>query len=50
MSDLLDRIEIDPKLMLGKPVIRGTRISVQLILEKLAAGLTPEDLRRSYPF
>ncbi len=49
MSDLLDRIEIDPKVMLGKPVIRGTRIPVQLILEKLAAGQTPEDLRRSYP-
>lgn len=49
MSDLLQRIEIDPKVMVGKPVIRGTRIPVELILEKLAAGLTSEDLRRSYP-
>jgi uncharacterized protein (DUF433 family) len=49
VSDLLQRIEIDPKVMVGKPVIRGTRIPVELILEKLAAGLTPEDLRRSYP-
>ena len=49
MSDLLKRIEIDPKVMVGKPVIRGTRIPVELILEKLAAGQTPEDLRRSYP-
>ena len=49
MSDLLQRIEIDPKVMVGKPVIRGTRIPVELIIEKLAAGLTPEDLRRSYP-
>lgn len=36
MSDLLQRIEIDPKVMVGKPVIRGTRIPVELILEKLA--------------
>jgi len=49
VSDLLKRIEIDPKVMVGKPVIRGTRIPVELILEKLAAGLTSEDLRRSYP-
>lgn len=49
MSDLLRRIEIDQKVMVGKPVIRGTRIPVELILEKLAAGLTTEDLRRSYP-
>lgn len=49
MNDLLRRIEIDPKVMVGKPVIRGTRIPVELILEKLAAGLTSDDLRRSYP-
>ena len=49
MNDLLQRIEIDPKVMVGKPVIRGTRIPVELILEKLAAGLSSEDLRRSYP-
>ena len=42
-------IHSDPKIMQGKPVIRGTRITVELILEKLAAGETVEDLRISYP-
>lgn len=49
VSDLLRRIEINPKVMVGKPVIRGTRVPVEIILEKMAAGLTPEDLLRSYP-
>ena len=35
---LLDRIEINPKVMLGKPVIKGTRIPVELILRKLSEG------------
>jgi uncharacterized protein (DUF433 family) len=49
MSDLLRRIEINSEVMVGKPVIRGTRIPVEIILEKLAAGLTREDLLKSYP-
>ncbi len=36
--DLLDRIEINPEVLRGKPVIKGTRISVELILERLASG------------
>jgi uncharacterized protein (DUF433 family) len=44
-----DRIEIDPQVMLGKPVIRGTRITVELILRKLAEGTTEADLRDEYP-
>ena len=43
------RIEINPKIMLGKPVIRGTRITVELILRKLAEGATHDDLREAYP-
>lgn len=39
----------DPKVLLGKPVIAGTRISVELILEELSAGLSLEDLLREYP-
>jgi uncharacterized protein (DUF433 family) len=39
----------DPKVMMGKPVVRGTRITVELILEKLAAGETMEDLLTDYP-
>jgi uncharacterized protein (DUF433 family) len=43
------RIEINPKLMLGKPVIRGTRITVELILRKLSEGATEADLLDAYP-
>jgi uncharacterized protein (DUF433 family) len=43
------RIEMDPKIMLGKPVIRGTRIPVELLLRKLGEGATEEDLLDAYP-
>jgi uncharacterized protein (DUF433 family) len=45
----IDRIEMDPEVMLGKPVIRGTRIPVELILRKLAEGATETDLLGGYP-
>ena len=48
-TTLLKRISIDPKVMLGKPVIKGTRLTVELILEKLAYGETYEDLMAAYP-
>ena len=44
-----ERIVSDPKIMFGKPVIRGTRIPVELVLEKLANGETIEDLLVAYP-
>jgi uncharacterized protein (DUF433 family) len=44
-----DRIEINPKVMMGKPVIRGTRIPVELILRKLSEGATEADLLDAYP-
>ena len=43
------RIEINPQVMLGKPVIRGTRITVELILRKLADGASHDDLLEAYP-
>jgi uncharacterized protein (DUF433 family) len=43
------RIEINPEVMLGKPVIRGTRITVELIQRKLGEGATEEQLLESYP-
>jgi uncharacterized protein (DUF433 family) len=46
---LTNRIEINPAVMLGKPVIRGTRIPVELILRKLADGMTETDLLDAYP-
>lgn len=45
----LDRIEINPEVMLGKPVIRGTRIPVELILRKLGEGAVEADLLEAYP-
>jgi uncharacterized protein (DUF433 family) len=42
-------IEADPRVMLGKPVVRGTRITVELIVEKLAAGETVEQLLAAHP-
>jgi len=44
-----DRIEINPNVMLGKPVIRGTRIPVELILRKLSEGATEAELLDGYP-
>jgi uncharacterized protein (DUF433 family) len=44
-----DRIEINPRVMLGKPVIRGTRIPVELILRKLSEGASEADLLDAYP-
>lgn len=42
-------IASDPKVMMGKPVVAGTRITVESILEKLAAGETVEQILESYP-
>ena len=44
-----DRIAIDAKVLVGKPVIKGTRISVELIVELLAAGWRQEQILDSYP-
>ena len=44
-----DYISSDHRIMLGKPVIKGTRLSVELILRKLAEGATMDDLIEMYP-
>ena len=49
MAILAQRIEINPAVMLGKPVIRGTRIPVELIIRKLGEGATEADLLDGYP-
>lgn len=46
---ITDRIEVNPRVMLGKPVIRGTRVPVELILRKLAEGASEADLLDGYP-
>ena len=43
------RIEINPQVMMGKPVIRGTRIPIELLLRKLGEGATEENLLDAYP-
>ena len=49
MDELLKRIGIDPQVMVGKPVIRGTRLSVEFILGILAQGDSIENILMEYP-
>jgi uncharacterized protein (DUF433 family) len=47
-GDLLERIVLNPKVMVGKPVIRGTRLSVEYILNLLAHGANENDILDEY--
>jgi len=47
-QDLLDRIEINPTVMVGKPVIRGTRLTVESVLNRLAHGTTTNEISEEY--
>ena len=49
MMNFNDFIEINPAIMIGKPVIKGTRITVEIIMEKLSAGESIDDILKSYP-
>jgi uncharacterized protein (DUF433 family) len=49
MTDWKERIVVNPKILVGKPIIKGTRISVELILDRVADGWSMEDLLASYP-
>ena len=46
---LSERIVVDPKILAGKPVIRGTRLAVEFILELLATGQSENDVLTNYP-
>lgn len=46
---LLDRISLNPKVMVGKPTIRGLRITVEQILKALANGVSTQELLEEYP-
>ena len=48
-KQLLQRISMDPQVMVGKPVIRGTRIPLELIVRMLAQGIPEGDILREYP-
>jgi len=47
-SEIAPRIVIDKDVRFGKPVIKGTRVDVQTVIEQLAAGLTLDDVMREY--
>ena len=49
MEEPMDRIMIDPETLSGKPVIKGTRIPVYLIIELLANGMTEKEILLQYP-
>ncbi len=49
LEELLQRIVVDPRIMLGKPIIRGTRIPVELIVRLLGEGRTTKELLEDYP-
>lgn len=44
-----DRIIVDPEILVGKPVVKGTRVSVELVLEHLAANPDVQTLLKAYP-
>ena len=44
-----DRVEVNPKIMMGKPVIRGTRIPVELLVRKISEGASEKELLNAYP-
>lgn len=49
MKSFRDFIEVNPQVMMGKPVLKDTRITVEIIVEELSGGLTIEDLLEAYP-
>jgi uncharacterized protein (DUF433 family) len=44
-----DRIVVDPGILVGRPVVRGTRLAVEFIIDLLAQGWTGEEILRNYP-
>lgn len=46
---MINRITFNPKILSGKPIIKGTRISVDFVLELLASGMTGEEILMEYP-
>ncbi len=49
VKEIANRIIVDPRVMVGKPVIKGTRIPVDLIIRLIAQGMTPEEILEDYP-
>lgn len=49
-AKLLNRIETNPKVMMGKPIVKNSRLTVEIILKKLANGQTENEIIDAYPF
>jgi uncharacterized protein (DUF433 family) len=49
MNNILKRIEINPKVLFGKPVIKGTRIPIEIILKKLSQDTSVDKILEDYP-
>jgi uncharacterized protein (DUF433 family) len=49
MENYREKIEINPKILLGKPVFKGTRIPIYVILDMLAEGMSVQEILKSYP-
>lgn len=49
MADWRERIIIDPKVLVGKPVIKGTRLAVEFVIDLLAQGWNEQEIMRNYP-
>lgn len=49
IDQLLERVSVNPKVMVGKPVIRGTRVPVELIVKMLVQGIAEKEILREYP-
>jgi uncharacterized protein (DUF433 family) len=49
MDNFRDAVSVNPKVMMGKPCIKGTRIPVELVLRELGLGASIQDLLQSYP-
>jgi uncharacterized protein (DUF433 family) len=49
MEKLEEFIEINPKIMMGKPIIKGTRIPIEQIIEELASGYTRQEILNAHP-
>jgi uncharacterized protein (DUF433 family) len=46
---MFDRIASDPSILGGKPIVRGTRISVEMVMEWMASGASRDDILQAYP-
>lgn len=49
-KDFMKRIVVNPKVMVGKPIIKGTRITVEAIVRRVAEGMTFDEILEDYPY